>query len=109
MSFRVGGVHIRQMNLAVSGRLGMRAIPWFEQILVVQAVFVCALTVHNGLFSKYRKKNARRILLSFFLGKCDTGNHRIQHCDAEGSCSSFGAFGADPGEFNLSCLSQEFC
>ena len=49
MSFRAGGVHILQMNLAVSGGLGARAIPWFNQIL---KVFVCGLADHNGLILK---------------------------------------------------------
>ena len=63
MSFPAGGVHILQMNLAVSGKvrsckareaalgygLGARAIPWFKQIL---KVFVCDLADHNGLILK---------------------------------------------------------
>jgi len=43
------------MNLAVSGGLGARAIPWFKQI---HKVFVCGLAQHNGhslkvLWAKY--------------------------------------------------------
>ena len=59
----VGGVHILQMNLAVSEEvraceareaalgygLGVKTIPWFKQIL---KVFVCGLADHNGLILK---------------------------------------------------------
>ncbi len=50
MSFRAGSVHILQMCLAVSGELGMKAIPWFKQI---QKVFMCGLAMHNGFFRWY--------------------------------------------------------
>ena len=49
MSSRAGDVHTLQMNLAVLGELGVRAIPWSKQIL---KVFVCGLAEHNGLISK---------------------------------------------------------
>jgi hypothetical protein len=58
-SFRAGGVHKLQMNLAVSGKvrtckgreavlgygLGVNAIPWFKQI---QKAFMCGLAMHNS-------------------------------------------------------------
>ena len=44
-----GGVRRRQLNLAVPGDLGVRAIPWCKQI---RAVFVCGFAQHNGLVLK---------------------------------------------------------
>jgi hypothetical protein len=49
MSFRDGDVRKPQVNLAVSGELGVLAIPWFKQIL---KVFVCGLALHNGSILK---------------------------------------------------------
>ena len=48
-SSRAGDVRRRQLNLAVLGDLGVRAIPWCKQI---RAVFVCGFAQHNGLFLK---------------------------------------------------------